>query len=88
MVDVLKKNETGSGKDGEAPRRGQFKYLIGAGENGKKGIDYSNKAPNVKNSNVCSDDCGDEPHTGYKFTFKYEWVDDEWVVDKDDNDKK
>ena len=50
-----------------APQKGKFKYLVGAG-----GIAYN------PTTNKCDDivdkPCGEEPHTGYVFTFDYEWL--------------
>ena len=73
MAEVLQdENENTSiatGKGGAAPKQGkQMKFLVG-----QSGIEYDN------DNNKCSDDtqgCGKLPHTGYKFTFKYSWVDD------------
>lgn len=71
MANVLKNGTSGAtGKDGAAPKQGvQMKFLVG-----QSGIEYD-----VSN-NICGDaagGCGDEPHSGYKFTFSYKWVDDE-----------
>ncbi len=73
MVAVLNgKASLATGKDKEAPQRipenedlrEYTEYLVG-----KKGIEYND------NDNVC-DDCGDEPHAGFWFGFKYNWYDD------------
>ena len=67
MADVLNGSKSvATGRDGDAPALTEVKYLVGVG-----GIDY------VGTDNQCSDDCGAEPHTGYKFKFKYEWADDD-----------
>ena len=55
-----------TGKNAEAPPKGSVKYLVGS-----DGIEYDD------GNDICSSACGDEPHTGYKFTFNYEWVDDD-----------
>ena len=64
MANVLKSGGNGTGATDNAPRKGQIKYLVGLG-----GIEYDS------GDNHC-DGCGDEPHTGYKFTFDYNWTDD------------
>jgi hypothetical protein len=64
MAAVLKDGTTGDGQT--APYKGSFKYLMGS-----SGFDYNPK------TDICSKDCGDEPHTGYIFDFDYEWVDDD-----------
>ena len=73
---VLKGNNSlATGKSGDAPARipqnevlkEHIEYLIG---NGTNGIEYND------NDNVC-DDCGAEPHAGFWFGFKYNWVDDD-----------
>ena len=66
MAKVLKAGGDGTGGigDGDSPRQGDVKYLIGKG-----GITVD-----------ASDDkcgCGGEPHTGYKFWFKYYWIGDD-----------
>ena len=75
MVEVLKGNKNlATGKNKDAPvripenedLREYTEYLIG---NGKDGIEYNDS------DNVC-DGCGDEPHAGFWFGFKYNWVDD------------
>ena len=63
MADVLLNGGKGTGKGGEAPYKGQIKYIVGQDGVGINTAD-----------NDCG--CGDEPHTGYKFTFNYDWVDD------------
>ena len=62
-----------TGKNGRAPKRIEpnkdlhehVEYLVGKG-----GIEYDDE------DNEC-DDCGDEPHAGFYFGFKYDWVDDD-----------
>lgn len=54
----------GNSRDGNAPRQGENKFLVG-----KSGIEYDD-------SDGHCDGCGDEPHSGYKFEFRYGWVDD------------
>lgn len=55
-----------TGENGKAPKQGkQMKFLVG-----QKGIEYD-----VANDK-CGETCGDDPHTGYKFTFSYKWVGD------------
>ena len=68
MANVLKninvtENETGA--NGAAPKRGKNTLLVGTK------VKYSN------GSGYCGDDCGDEPHVGYKFDINYWWIDDE-----------
>ncbi len=77
MAKVLNgESSLATGENEKAPKRidpskalteanGGIEYLIG-----KKGIEYND------NDNVC-DDCGDEPHAGFWFAFKYDWVDDD-----------
>lgn len=64
-----------TGKDGKAPKRidpnkdlkEDVEYLVGKG-----GIEYDDK------DNECDEyDCGDEPHAGFCFGFKYNWIDDD-----------
>ena len=62
-----------TGKNGRAPKRIEpnkdlhehVEYLVGKG-----GIEYDDE------DNEC-DDCGDEPHAGFYFGFKYDWIDDD-----------
>ena len=70
---LIKKNTSNAtGKDGAAPKQGkQMKFLLGS-----SGIEYD--VANDKCSDA-ADGCGKDPHTGYKFTFSYDWVDDEDV---------
>ncbi len=67
---------TGLSGDGNAPKRGNpskplaesnggVEYLVGM-----DGIEYND------DNNKCSKDCGDEPHAGFWFAFKYDWVGD------------
>ena len=57
-----------TGKNNEAPvQDDDLEYLMG-----KKGFQYDD------GDNECGEkDCGDEPHTGYWFTFEYYWADDD-----------
>ena len=68
-----------TGKDGKAPKRidpdqdldEDVEYIVGEG-----GIYYDDNAN--KTSNRCPESkCGDEPHAGFWFGFKYDWVDDD-----------
>ncbi|SHM60274.1 MULTISPECIES: thrombospondin type 3 repeat-containing protein [unclassified Fibrobacter] len=63
MAKVLKNDIKGDGK--VAPYKGSFKYLMGS-----SGFDFN------PTTDICTSACGNEPHTGYKFKFDYEWVDD------------
>ena len=63
-----------TGKNGDAPKRialnkdlkEDVEYLVGKG-----GIEYNDR------ENECDeDDCGDEPHAGFWFGFKSEWIGD------------
>ena len=65
MVKVLEKNGKGTGRDGEAPKQGENRFLVGAG-----GIKYDDT------DGICDESCGDKPHTGYKFEIQYKWVED------------
>lgn len=67
MAEVLKKGGTGTGKDGDAPKKGVTKYIVG-----QTGIEYDGS-----NDECPQNTCGDAPHTGYKFWFNYKWVDDD-----------
>ena len=55
----------GNGRNGNAPKQGENRFLVGAG-----GIKYDDV------DGFCDGSCGDEPHTGYKFWIEYNWVDD------------
>ena len=73
MAAALSNNASlATGESGKAPKQGKVKYLAG-----KKGITYGIEYGDKNVENKCTDACGDEPHTGYKFTFSYKWVDDE-----------
>ena len=65
MVKVLENDGEGTGRDGDAPKQGENRFLVGAG-----GIKYDDT------DGICDDSCGDEPHTGYKFEIQYKWVED------------
>ena len=65
MVKVLENDGEGTGRDGDAPKQGENRFLVGAG-----GIKYDDT------DGICDDSCGDEPHTGYKFEIRYKWVED------------
>ena len=65
MVKVLENDGEGTGRDSEAPKQGENRFLVGAG-----GIKYDDT------DGICDDSCGDEPHTGYKFEIQYKWVED------------
>lgn len=74
MAAVLNGNSSlATGRNGDAPTRiapndpldEDVEYLVGQG-----GIEYDD------DDNVC-DGCGDEPHAGFWFGFKYDWVDDD-----------
>jgi hypothetical protein len=70
MKNVLKTSGSkGTGLNEGAPQKGKFKYLVGKG-----GIAYD--PTTNKCGDIVGDPCGEEPHTGYVFTFDYEWVDD------------
>lgn len=56
-----------NGENNAAPiRNEESEYLVGNG-----GIDFGD----LGNNNEC-DGCGDVPHAGFWFEFKYDWVDD------------
>ena len=58
----------GTGDSADAPIRRQYgenRFLVGKG-----GIKYRDT------DGVCNDDCGKEPHTGYKFDIDYYWDND------------
>ena len=63
MREVLVNNGSGTGENNGAPRKGDIKYILGSDG---FGIDTPD--------NNCH--CGSEPHTGFKFSFSYYWVDD------------
>ena len=65
MVKVLENDGEGTGRNGEAPKQGENRFLVGAG-----GIKYDDT------DGICDDSCGDEPYTGYKFEIQYKWVED------------
>lgn len=68
MKNVLKTSGSkGTGLNEGAPQKGKFKYLVGKG-----GIAY-NPTTN-KCGDIDGEPCGEEPHTGYVFTFDYEWL--------------
>lgn len=55
-----------TGMDGKAPVQNRdIEYIFGMDR-----IEYDS------NHSRC-DDCGDDPHAGFKFWFKYDWVDDD-----------
>ncbi len=56
----------GNGRDGDAPKQGENRFLIGRG-----GIKYDDT------DGICDDSCGDEPHTGYSFWITYVREDDD-----------
>lgn len=57
-----------TGRDGKAPVQNKsVEYLVG-----ERGIEYND------DDDECDEDiCGGEPHAGFKFWFKYDWVDDD-----------
>ena len=74
MAKVLNgESNLATGRNGDAPERipsnqelrEYTEYLVGQG-----GIEYHD------NDNKCNG-CGDEPHAGFWFGFKYDWVDDD-----------
>ena len=55
----------GNGRNGEAPKQGENRFLVG-----DKGVKYDDI------DGVCDDNCGGDIHAGYKFWITYDWDND------------
>ena len=70
MASVLNGNSSPNSKDGDAPK---VNWEVNKFNWGQSGIEYNTLE--TDDGNGCDEDCGDEPHAGFKFKTRYSWAD-------------